>query len=153
MLLRTNYSTLLIVIVTGSSTIAYVECYDTDYNEWYDAFPMNLSRSALSACVIAGLANAREYSYLGKARDLGQGERNIWTRLPFVANAPQRRWLKFRLWPLPRLPPHLTQRLYTYLQCSREFDGLALCNRPFLRESLYFRCEDIIAWDSRKFLY
>lgn len=34
---------------------------------------MNLSRSALSACVIAGLANAREYSYLGKARDLGQG--------------------------------------------------------------------------------
>lgn len=38
---------------------------------------MNLSRSALSACVIAGLANAREYSYLGKARDLGQGQCNI----------------------------------------------------------------------------
>lgn len=75
MILQTNN-----VITTGSSTIAYVECYDADYNEWYDASPMNLSRSALSACVIAGLANAREYSYLGKARDLGQGERNIWTR-------------------------------------------------------------------------
>ncbi|EFN69635.1 Kelch-like protein 10, partial [Camponotus floridanus] len=68
------WSELSDVIVAGSSTIAYVECYDADYNEWYDAFPMNLSRSALSACVIAGLANAREYSYLGKARDLGQGQ-------------------------------------------------------------------------------
>ncbi|EFN84959.1 Kelch-like protein 10 [Harpegnathos saltator] len=60
--------------VSGSSTVAYVECYDADYNEWYDASPMNLSRSALSACVIAGLENAREYSYLDKARDLGQGQ-------------------------------------------------------------------------------
>ena len=57
----------------GSTTIAYAECYDADSNEWYDASPMNLNRSALSACVIAGLANAREYSYHGKARDLGQG--------------------------------------------------------------------------------
>lgn len=46
---------------------------------------MNLSRSALSACVIAGLANAREYSYLGKARDLGQGQYNIRFRVAFVA--------------------------------------------------------------------
>lgn len=57
----------------GSTTIAYAECYDADSNEWYDASPMNLNRSALSACVISGLANAREYSYHGKARDLGQG--------------------------------------------------------------------------------
>lgn len=63
--------------VSGSSTITCVECYDADYNEWYDASPMNLSRSAVSACVIAGLPNAREYSYLGKARDLGQGRCNI----------------------------------------------------------------------------
>lgn len=34
---------------------------------------MNLNRSALSACVISGLSNAREYSYLSKVRDLGQG--------------------------------------------------------------------------------
>ena len=60
-------------ISKGSTTIAYAECYDADSNEWYDASPMNLNRSALSACVIAGLANAREYSYHGKARDLGQG--------------------------------------------------------------------------------
>lgn len=90
-------------LFTGSSTIAYVECYDADYNEWYDAFPMNLSRSALSACVIAGLANAREYSYFGKARDLGQGERNIWTRLAFVANA-SKEMIKV---PSVTLPPFL----------------------------------------------
>ncbi|KYN13828.1 PREDICTED: kelch-like protein 10 isoform X1 [Trachymyrmex cornetzi] len=78
---RSNFATVIlddmIFVIggyNGSSTIAHVECYDADYNEWYDASPMNLSRSALSACVIAGLANAREYSYLGKARDLGQGQ-------------------------------------------------------------------------------
>ncbi|XP_072756331.1 kelch-like protein 10 [Anoplolepis gracilipes] len=78
---RSNFATVIlddmIFVIggyNGSSTIAYVECYDAYYNEWYDASPMNLSRSALSACVIAGLANAREYSYLGKARDLGQGQ-------------------------------------------------------------------------------
>lgn len=81
--------------VSGSSTVAYVECYDADYNEWYDASPMNLSRSALSACVIAGLANAREYSYLGKARDLGQGRCNI--RHGGFCRESQRRWLNLRL--------------------------------------------------------
>lgn len=34
---------------------------------------MNLNRSGLSACVIAGLENAREYSYLGKALYFDQG--------------------------------------------------------------------------------
>ncbi|OAD52540.1 Kelch-like protein 10 [Eufriesea mexicana] len=78
---RSNFATVIlddmIFVVggfNGSTTIAYAECYDPDSNEWYDASPMNLNRSALSACVIAGLANAREYSYHGKARDLGQGQ-------------------------------------------------------------------------------
>ncbi|XP_045766554.1 kelch-like protein 10 isoform X2 [Maniola jurtina] len=52
---------------TGSTTIPHVECYDGDTSEWYDAAPMNLTRSALSACVIAGLPNARSFSYLAKA--------------------------------------------------------------------------------------
>ncbi|XP_012284683.2 kelch-like protein 10 [Orussus abietinus] len=78
---RSNFATVIlddmIFVVggfNGSTTTAYVECYDADNNEWYDASPMNLNRSALSACVIAGLANAREYSFLSKARDLGQGQ-------------------------------------------------------------------------------
>ncbi|XP_015587950.1 kelch-like protein 10 isoform X2 [Cephus cinctus] len=78
---RSNFATVIlddmIFVIggfNGSTTIAYVECYDADSNEWYDASPMNLSRSAMSACVIAGLLNAREYSYLSKARDLGQGQ-------------------------------------------------------------------------------
>lgn len=54
--------------------MAHVECYDPDTNEWYNASPMNLNRSALCACVISGLSNVREYSYLSKAKNLGQGE-------------------------------------------------------------------------------
>lgn len=106
---------------------------------------MNLSRSALSACVIAGLANAREYSYLGKARDLGQGERNIWTRLPFVANA-SKEMIKAPSVTSPS--PSLTQRVFIHIYDALEFDRLALYYRPFLRESLYFRCEGIIGRDS-----
>lgn len=60
-------------LISGSTTIAYVECYDADSNEWYDASPMNMNRSALSACVLAGLPNTREYSYLSKVQDVGQG--------------------------------------------------------------------------------
>ncbi|XP_012259425.2 kelch-like protein 10 isoform X2 [Athalia rosae] len=78
---RSNFATVIlddmIFVIggfNGSTTISYVECYDADSNEWYDASPMNLNRSALSACVIAGLVNAREYSYLSKARNLGQGQ-------------------------------------------------------------------------------
>ncbi|XP_076685259.1 kelch-like protein 10 [Andrena cerasifolii] len=78
---RSNFATVILddmIFVAGgfngSTTIAYAECYDADSNEWYDASPMNLNRSALRACVISGLANAREYSYHSKARDLGQGQ-------------------------------------------------------------------------------
>nr|CAD7586078.1 unnamed protein product [Timema genevievae] len=57
----------------GQTTIAYVECYDVVSNEWYDASPMNLNRSALNACVLTGLSNAKDYSYLSKVHEIGQG--------------------------------------------------------------------------------
>lgn len=50
----------------GNTTIPDVEFYDIETNKWFDAMPMNLNRSALSACVIAGLPNAKEYSYMCK---------------------------------------------------------------------------------------
>ncbi|KAJ8669135.1 hypothetical protein QAD02_000394 [Eretmocerus hayati] len=62
------------------SPVAHVECYDGESNEWYDASPMNLSRSALSACVISGLPNARDYSY-------HRGERH---QIPSLANKQRR---------------------------------------------------------------
>lgn len=62
-------------IFSGSTTIAFVECYDVDNNKWYSVSHMNLNRSALRACVLTGLDNAREYSYLSKSFDLGQGSR------------------------------------------------------------------------------
>ncbi|CAG9089117.1 unnamed protein product [Plutella xylostella] len=71
---RSNFATALlddmIFVIggfNGSTTIPHVECYDGDTLEWYDAAPMNLNRSALSACVIAGLPNAKSFSYLAKA--------------------------------------------------------------------------------------
>ncbi|XP_018325895.1 kelch-like protein 10 isoform X2 [Agrilus planipennis] len=58
----------------GSTTINYVECYDVDNNEWFDVARMNLNRSALSACVVSGLPNAKEYSLVGKCqKEMGQG--------------------------------------------------------------------------------
>ncbi|CAG9855787.1 unnamed protein product [Phyllotreta striolata] len=50
--------------VSGSTTINYVEYYDAESNEWYDAASMNVSRSALSACVVHGLPNVKEYTFL-----------------------------------------------------------------------------------------
>lgn len=54
----------------GTTTIPYVECYDDTTNEWFDTTPMNLNRSALSACVLEGLPNARDYSYLSRVHEL-----------------------------------------------------------------------------------
>ncbi|XP_022920023.1 kelch-like protein 10 isoform X2 [Onthophagus taurus] len=78
---RSNFATVilddLIFVIggfNGSTTINFVECYDPENNEWFDAAPMNLNRSALSACVISGLPNAKEYSLVGRSqRELGQG--------------------------------------------------------------------------------
>lgn len=61
-------------MVTGSTTINFVECYDPDADEWFDAAPMNLNRSALNACVISGLPNARDYALAGRSQgEVGQG--------------------------------------------------------------------------------
>jgi kelch-like protein 10 len=54
----------------GTTTIPYVECYDGVQNEWFDAAHMNLNRSALAACVLRGLPNARDYSYLSRVQEL-----------------------------------------------------------------------------------
>jgi len=54
----------------GTTTIPYVECYDSDVNEWFDGAPMNLNRSALSACVVKNLPNSHEYSYLYRVHEL-----------------------------------------------------------------------------------
>lgn len=45
----------------GVTTIYHVECYDERTNEWYEATDMNIYRSALSACVIQGLPNVRDF--------------------------------------------------------------------------------------------
>ncbi|CAG5102462.1 Similar to KLHL10: Kelch-like protein 10 (Homo sapiens) [Cotesia congregata] len=78
---RSNFATVILddmIFVIGGydgyTTIADVECYDPETNEWYDASSMNLNRSALSACVIPGLSNAKDYSYLSKTKNFGQGQ-------------------------------------------------------------------------------
>lgn len=54
------------ILNLGNTTISNVECYDAVKNEWFPVSSMNLNRSALSACVLSGLPNAKEYSYTDK---------------------------------------------------------------------------------------
>lgn len=46
----------------GFTTTFNVECYDEKADEWYDAHDMSIYRSALSCCVVPGLANVGEYA-------------------------------------------------------------------------------------------
>ncbi|RZC38384.1 kelch-like protein 10 [Asbolus verrucosus] len=55
--------------VSGFSTMNLVEYYNPKTNGWSEAPPMNLNRSALRACVISGLPNAKEYSILGRSQE------------------------------------------------------------------------------------
>ncbi|XP_074111306.1 kelch-like protein 10 [Cotesia typhae] len=78
---RSNFATVILddmIFVIGGydgyTTIADVECYDPETNKWYNASSMNLNRSALSACVIPGLSNAKDYSYLSRTKNFGQGQ-------------------------------------------------------------------------------
>ncbi|XP_018329574.1 kelch-like protein 10 [Agrilus planipennis] len=52
----------------GVTTIYNVECYDERTNEWYEATDMNIYRSALSACVISGLPNVKDYIHKHRER-------------------------------------------------------------------------------------
>ncbi|CAB0033122.1 unnamed protein product [Trichogramma brassicae] len=47
----------------GSLPVPSCECYEPETDSWRASAPMNLSRSALGACVLAGLPNSREYSF------------------------------------------------------------------------------------------
>lgn len=53
--------------------MSFVEYYDAETNTWCETSPMNLNRSALSACIISGLPNARDYSMIGRTQQVGQG--------------------------------------------------------------------------------
>ncbi|XP_063993173.1 kelch-like protein 10 isoform X2 [Diachasmimorpha longicaudata] len=80
---RSNFASVVVddmIFVIGGfddyTTITYVECYDADANEWYDVAPMNLNRSGFGACVLLGLSNAKEYSYLSKVKNCSDGTKN-----------------------------------------------------------------------------
>ncbi len=53
---------------SGISTTFYVEYYDCNYNEWFGASDVNISRSALAACVIKGLPNVKDYLHPDRDR-------------------------------------------------------------------------------------
>lgn len=46
----------------GFTTTFDVECYDIEAGEWSGARDMEISRSALSCCVVYGLNNVAEYA-------------------------------------------------------------------------------------------
>lgn len=48
----------------GQTTISDVECYNPTKRVWYDMWPMTMTRSALTACVVSCLPNGKEYTWL-----------------------------------------------------------------------------------------
>ncbi|KAI3357286.1 hypothetical protein L3Q82_015732 [Scortum barcoo] len=46
----------------GFTTTLDVECYDVETGEWSDVHDMEISRSALSCCVVSGIPNIAEYA-------------------------------------------------------------------------------------------
>lgn len=52
----------------GLATIAHTECYDADRNQWLEATDMTVNRSALTANVVSGLPNVRDYTHQDRQR-------------------------------------------------------------------------------------
>ncbi|KDR20175.1 Kelch-like protein 10 [Zootermopsis nevadensis] len=52
----------------SETSICQMECFDHRRNEWYEVADMNTHRTELSACVVKGLPNAKDYIY--KHRDM-----------------------------------------------------------------------------------
>jgi kelch-like protein 10 len=59
----------------GSPNLYSVECYEEKSNEWFEGSNMNLYRSAVSACVIMGLPNVRDYVH--RDRDRARKKRRV----------------------------------------------------------------------------
>jgi hypothetical protein len=57
----------LICIILGEKTSSEVECYHPDKKTWYAINDMNIGRSAVSACAVTDIYNARDFSYHGNA--------------------------------------------------------------------------------------
>jgi kelch-like protein 10 len=65
----------MIFVVGGAKflqPIASVEYYDADFDQWHEASSMNMKRDGLSACVLAGLPNAKEYSHASRIQEKDQ---------------------------------------------------------------------------------
>lgn len=61
----------------GVVTISHCECYVPENNEWLEATDMSVIRSALTANVVHGLPNIRDYTH--KERDKLVEERRVAT--------------------------------------------------------------------------
>ena len=57
-------------LLSGNMTIGDVECYNDETDEWLDVTDMNVGRSALSACVLSDLPNARKFTHHGNKDSL-----------------------------------------------------------------------------------
>ncbi|XP_034945514.1 kelch-like protein 10 [Chelonus insularis] len=60
---------------TGSVTTSSMEYYNPKTNQWSNSSSMNLNRCALGACVLSGLPDAKEYSFLSKTKNYIQDQK------------------------------------------------------------------------------
>ena len=61
----------------GFTTIQAVECYDSEADQWSDVQEMEISRSALSCCVVYGLDNLAEYAATRYSLQLSNAEDEV----------------------------------------------------------------------------
>ncbi|KAG0410432.1 hypothetical protein HPB47_012451 [Ixodes persulcatus] len=59
----------------GTTTVSDVECYSHHNDVWRTGAPLNISRSAFSACVLKGLGVTKQYSYCGLLEKLDRQSR------------------------------------------------------------------------------
>lgn len=61
----------------GLATIPHTECYDADRNVWLEASGMNINRSALTANLMSGLPNVRDYTHPNRDQLLEERKQRI----------------------------------------------------------------------------
>jgi hypothetical protein len=73
----------------GNTTVNRVECYDPETKKMQEMWPMSVSRrSALGACVVPGLPNAKSYSWLRREiEEENQAKKTTAQQIPEVFEA------------------------------------------------------------------
>lgn len=75
------------VFFSGKKTSEEVECYNPETKTWYALNDMNIGRSAVSACAMRDIYNARDFSFHGNGSTCPGAEAKLKTPTKPAENA------------------------------------------------------------------